>query len=182
MIRGRTFQKHAARQAGSVTVLALLILAILTLIGIGALTTSTSDVRTAQNRETYERNFNRSEGAVRSAMQFLEDATDDEVRDFNDVTRDSPHLVYLHDTVNGQYMPDLNDTATWDTTNAGQVPSDPNVRFWIGQLEASKGTLDITASSNRREYVIFGRATDPATGGEVIIQVGFRRRVFQKIY
>ncbi len=62
------------RDRGSVTVLALLVLVIMTLLGMGVLTTSNSDSRAAQNENSYRRNFSRAEAAVRAGMQALQNA------------------------------------------------------------------------------------------------------------
>ena len=168
------------RDRGSVTVLALLVLVIMTLLGMGVLTTSNSDSRAAQNENSYRRNFSRAEAAVRAGMQALQNAanTPDANGKLSGNTtgcttglRDYT-LCGLHKAAVQGVLPDPNDTTLW-TAAASVADLDANCRYYILETKI-EGSLDATASQIRT-YVIFGRSS--LDRGEAIIRVGYRVRL-----
>lgn len=169
-----------ASQKGSVTVLALLILVILTLLGIGVLSTSTSDTRAQQNRDVYRRNFSRAEGAVRAAMQTLEDirsnvtGTPQDLRTYN--------RPWLHPLPPSGQVPSPTDPAIWTPAVSQSVDmgnANEDIRFYVVETRI-EGSLDVT-SPQTRTYAIFGRGTEVDVNGnengEVVIQVGYKCRI-----
>ena len=157
------------RDKGSVTVLSLLVLVILTLLGIGVLTSSSSDTRSAQNENVYRRNFSRAEAAVRGGMQALQDeiTADPSGPNLRDYT--FPGLVKA--TTQG-VLPDPTDPAQWTTAASVQV-IDTECRYRIVETRID-GSLDATASQVR-SYVVFGRSNQ--LNGEAVIRVGYRVRL-----
>lgn len=158
-----------ADDRGSVTVLSLLVLVILTLLGIGVLTSSTSDTRSAQNEDIYRRNFSRAEAAVRAGMQAIQNEINTDARGPNLRNYTFPGLVKA--TAPG-VLPDPTDTTQW-TTAASVAVLDANCRYRIVETRI-EGSLDATATQTRT-YVVFGRSTQ--LNGEAVIRVGYRVRL-----
>lgn len=158
-----------AEDRGSVTVLALLVLVILTLLGIGVLTSSSSDTRAAQNEDIYRRNFSRAEAAVRAGMQALQDEIAANPRGPN--LRNYSMAGLVKSTAPG-VLPDPTDTTQW-TTAASVAVIDADCRYRIVETRI-EGSLDATATQTRT-YVVFGRSTQ--LNGEAIIRVGYRVRL-----
>ena len=63
-----------ANENGSVLVLALILLMLLTMVGISAIDTSTLEIQVAGNERNYKRNFFRAEAAALQASQFIHDS------------------------------------------------------------------------------------------------------------
>ncbi|MEW5735472.1 MAG: hypothetical protein AB1921_11490 [Thermodesulfobacteriota bacterium] len=165
-------------QKGSITVLALLILVILTLLGVGVLTTSTSDIRAQQNRDVYRRNFSRAEAAVRAAMQTMEDVRNTP-NGPADLRTHTP--AWLH-TLPTTGLPSPTDPNIWQPAVTQQVNlGNPNedVRFYVVETRVvGSKSMDATQTY---WYAIFGRGTeldaDGHENGEVVIRVGYRMKI-----
>lgn len=160
----------AGRDNGSVTVLSLLVLVILTLLGIGVLTSSTSDTRSAQNENVYRRNFSRAEAAVRGGMQALQDEITADPRGPNLRDYTMPGLIKA--TTQG-VLPDPTDPLQWQASPVSVPVIDADCRYRIVETRID-GSLDATASQIR-SYVVFGRSTQ--LNGEAVIRVGYRVRL-----
>jgi Tfp pilus assembly protein PilX len=156
------------RDRGSITVYALLILALLTLLGLGVLTSTTSDTRAAQNVDIYRKNFDRAEAAVRGGMQDLQnvvtaDATGVALRNFT-------MLGLSNGVTNGVLPADIATNGTyWSNANSVAV-LDANCRYYIVNSKI-EGSLDAT-SSQIRTYVVYGMSNQQ--NGMAIVRVGYR--------
>jgi len=160
------------RDKGSITVLALLVLVILTLIGIGVLTTASSDMETAKNMDIYRRNFARAEAAVRVGMQEIKRIEGltayGSLRSCNDAT-----YPWLHTKKGGgNPLPnpdDINASANWVSGGPAAQALDSECLYTVVQTDPPDG--DMTKGSYAA-YAVYGRSNQ--NRGEVIIRVGYR--------
>jgi len=168
------------REEGSVLVIAMIMLALLTIIGISATTTSTIEVQIAANERIYKQNLCVAEGAAMECIQRMENGGE-EMKEMTS-TRD----VWLIDSSNfnrsGVSVPGadtITDPGNWIDTGAGQSCEDgmldPNSRFMAFYEGVAAGSsLDMTKSTVY-EYRVFGRGT--RNDGLVIIGVGYRKAI-----
>ncbi len=166
-------KKHVIREEeGSVIILALLVLVILTLIGIGVLTSSSSDLMVSRNESIYRRNFSMAEAAARLGAMEVRNARHIPIDDQPDTTEfdDSDLPYWLH-----YQMPvenDITDPLNWADTASAPVMGNNEVRFLV-RYDGPEGTVDATGGETTYPYrfTIFGRSN--VNGGEVIVQMGY---------
>lgn len=174
------------QQDGVATLLAILVLAILTIIGIGAMTSSTQDIKVTQNRQIYRQNFAQAEAAVREAAEYLEELSINFVIDGSgnpmgaegslkgwdtedaDATTETPGTTdgdWLHwgDAPDNNNLPNPNniaDPANWaDGISATSTTLGNNVRYLVVG-EGQSGSISMTGggSAMTYKYSIYGRA------------------------
>lgn len=155
---------------GSVLVVALVMLVLLTLLGISATTTSSIEMRISGNERTYKDNLYRAEAAAMAGAQMLENETNVDVLKL--VTPLDP------DWLKGS-LPDayIRSDTNWDPSNNNSDESiDSSGRYLAVDNGIAPGSsLDIGASSTLlHEFGVFGRSAN--RGGEVIIEIGYRKR------
>lgn len=151
---------------GSVTVIALLILVILTILGVSSTRTSTIELKIVQNEKLYQKNFYKAEAAVYEAAQRLENESDpDNLRPdltplswLKDDTVDLEDLAVI--AVNGN-------TALVDATNAIYASTAHGI--------VGGGSLDLTKTSSMYSFEIFGLSQEQ--NGRVFIRIGYKRRL-----
>lgn len=156
---------------GSVLIVALVMLVLLTLIGISATTTSQIETKIAGNERVFKRNLYLAEAGAMQTAQDLEERADPQA--------DEPTLAWLHDIgiVNEPYV---RNNSNWTNANS-QVSIEPNTTRFMASSEGlaggSKGTSLNMTKSNIHVYNLYGRwydAVNPAKG-RLIIQVGYRK-------
>jgi hypothetical protein len=155
---------------GSIMVIALIILVLLTLLGISATTTSTIEVQIAGNDRICKQNFYLAEGAAMVALQTLEDAA---VGDLRPATTTFSWLA-----TSAVNMSDPATMLAYDNLgpdNLGTLPGiDPNARYGVvSQGIAPGSSLDMTAPSQLYEFAVYGLYSG---NGQSHIVVGYRRR------
>lgn len=153
---------------GSVLILALIMLVLLTLIGISATTTSMIETRIAGNERVYKRNFYSAEAAVMQCAQNMEQTN---------LQNPRPLWLGLINTVNEP--DDIRLTSFWDapvdpTPQLGVIPDTLFVATSQGLAGGAQGTsLDMTVS-NVHAYSVYGRCK-PSNSGPTIIEIGYRK-------
>jgi hypothetical protein len=148
------------------TVLSMLLLLILTIMGIGVLTSTGSDIQTNQNESTYRQNFTRAEAAVRQAAQEINNAPADDIKNHVQAWNHKDHLPYGDPIAAGN----------WTAAESGQS-LDPNCRYSVIHHGIMyKASLSMTAVK-LHTFTIYGRSVDQDRQGEVILEVGFKRRM-----
>jgi Tfp pilus assembly protein PilX len=153
---------------GTVLVLALIMLVLLTLIGISATTTSMIETRIAGNERVYKQNFYAAEAASMHCAQEMEEKVDPKA----DTSTDK----WLHGIGVVGVSVDVRDDSHW--TNNSEVSIDPNTTRFMASSEGLVGggagtSLDMTKSSVHG-YLIYGRCR-PQNSGPTIIEIGFRK-------
>ena len=156
---------HLKNEDGSIMVVALVILVLLTLIGISASTTSEIETRIAGNDMRYKRNLYSAEAVAMECAQIMEDSavldagTYTWIKGMGTVSRD-----------------DILDNSYW-STNSQVSALDGNARCLSTVEGISEGTsLDMT-KTRVRLYTIYGRWQNPARPGEgrSIVSLGYKK-------
>jgi len=158
---------------GSVMVLALVMLALLTLLGIAATTTSTIEIQVAGNEKLYKENFYRAEAAVMENAQRIEDGEEAEMKNSSNF----PPWLHIEDN-----LPDPGDITNPDnwTDGTGAFPEvsqesiDPNTRL-LAVFEGLVGSLDMDKPTKVYSYSMYGRCL--RNNGLVMIRAGYRKRL-----
>jgi hypothetical protein len=151
-------------EEGSVLVVALVILVLVTLLGISASKTSEIEIRIAGNEMRYKRNLYSAEAAAVECAQTFEDSdvldgTVPWLKEMGTVTRDN-----------------ILDDAYW-TANSQVSAMDANARYLSAVEGIAEGTsLDMT-KSRVHTYRIYGRWQNPALEqeGRSIVALGFKK-------
>ena len=152
---------------GSVLVLALILLVLLTMLGIAATMTTEIETRIAGNENAYKNNLYRAEGAAMTGVQMLEDVTDTSI--LKELSLD-----WLHST-----LPDskINRDINWNPANNNSNQAlNPENRYLAVYRGIAKGSsLDIGRSPTAlHQFSINGRSVEG--DGEAIVDVGFKKR------
>ena len=162
-------------EEGSVLVISLVMLVLLTLMGIYAATTTEIELQIAGNERIYKRNLYTAESAAMECAQNMETVP----------TLDSALITWLN-PINSITRDNARDNNFWvtDTTNPAVNSSeatvddpDNNAEFMaVDQGIAVSSSLDMT-KSNVHEYLIYGRWRDAGRPqeGRGLIAIGYRR-------
>ena len=150
---------------GSVLVIALVMLVLLSLLGISASRTAEVEIGIAGNENTFRQNLYRSEGAAMAGVQMLENETDPDA--LKNLTP-----IWLHPSLPD---PNIGSATNWDPGNSNQA-IDANSRYLSVYRGIAPGSsLDIGATpTTLHQFSIYGRAVK--NNGEAIIEIGYRKR------
>ena len=158
---GRVNRKRVIQnEEGSVLVLGLLMVVLLTVLGMAATRTSTIEIQIAGNERDYRENFYRAEGAAKMAAQLLHNLTADQ--------RGNPAQI---NWLNAIYSTDIGDPDNWDETTSQVAIIDPNTRYAAVE-ESVAGSLDMGAKHHLWDYSVYG--FHDSVKGRVMIQLGCR--------
>ena len=168
-------------EEGSVMLIALLIMAILTILGISAIDTSNLEIQIAANEMTYKDNFYKAEAAVSAGAQTLEDMTSGQLGDitnFDWINMPSAGITADNLQLGTNAWEDGNNIASWandlSTYNNPRTVDLAGAQFTV--IEQT-GFIDLAAPSNLHEYQIFGVYNSTGRDrGQVVIEVGYKRR------
>jgi hypothetical protein len=179
-------QSTLSNENGSVLVIALIMLALLTTLGIMSTNTTTIDLQIAQNERLYSDYFNRAEAAAMHAMQIVADERDEDGP--VDLT-DHDNIAWLHNAVVEDFRdpanwvyPTLPNDATLGTHNSETLNLD-NTRFAVVDTIMQGQSEEEGAPNLIHVFHCFGLyRPDPgddsrANRGEILVEVGFRRRI-----
>jgi hypothetical protein len=149
---------------GSVLVMALVMLVLLTLLGIAATRTSSIEIQVSGNERIYRENLYRAEAATMEASQQLEDVTPN--------PKENPP-GWLNPTVGDVNDNDARNKSYWEggAPYGPETSVDANTLFLAGS-NGVVGSLDMSKSKVNC-YAVYGRCEDK--NGEVIIRVDYRR-------
>lgn len=152
---------------GSVMLVALLLMAVLTIMGVAAINTSNIEILISSNDRSYKQNFYRSEAAAYEAAQIVEDADD------ANLMPATTTFIWLQGTGT-----DMETPGRWTAGNSqlSNIDTTNNTRYAVNMLGvAGGGSLDITMPSQLFEYAIYGLYLNPNTG-RCLIAIGYRKR------
>ena len=156
-------------ESGSVIILAMIFLVLLTIIGLSAISTSTIEVQIAGNEVRYKKNLYRAEGAAMECAQRIENSTD-------------PQFLHPDGTIA------INVEGSWLQPDGVDL-SDPTILSGISKessrlTNASYGavargigfgdSLDITAPSTLYEYAVYGLYS--GNDGQSHVVIGYKKR------
>jgi hypothetical protein len=156
-------------EEGSIMVIVLLIMAVLTILGISAIDTSNVEIQIASNERLYKDNFYKAEAAAIAAAQTLENMTPGQLGDISDETW--INLPSVNITPDNLQLA----SAAWNTGNMDTADVDlAGAQFTV--IETT-GFIDLSAPSNLHEYRIYGLYNSTGRDrGQVLIEIGYKRR------
>ena len=164
-------QEIVKGEEGSVLVVALIMLVLLTLIGITANKTAEVEMQISANERQYKRNLYNAEAVAMECAQVMTET--------DELDPDKANNDYLFKK--GGFSKDdirINDAADpdypWGNGGVSASAALPNTRYLAVQ-EQVEGSLDMTKASVYA-YTIYGRTYDSARPerGRSIVRVGFR--------
>jgi len=162
---------------GSAIVMAIIILAILTIVGISSSTTSTIELQIVRNQRIYQLNFYLAESAVYEAAHRLNLL--DGILDYKDLIPGTSSLVWLNDAATSL---DFEDSVNWD--NDGTLPDNSaqalmgaagECRFAIDYKGKQSGSSLKSGELSVNLYSLYGLSQ--YNNGEMIIDIGSKKPV-----
>jgi hypothetical protein len=152
-------------EEGSVIVIALLALAVLSIMGVASINTSTTELRIVRNEQIYQSHFYQAEAAMMEAAQRLASESDiDETRPA------STTKAWLVDS-----GIDLKDLDTFIANDSTSVLSNESSYSANAQGVVSGASLDVTSTNNMYGFNIYGYSTD--ADSNVFIGIGYKKRM-----
>jgi Tfp pilus assembly protein PilX len=161
---------------GSVIVMAMIILVLLTLIGISSTDNTVIENQIVRSEALYRQNLYRAESAIIELAQFMED---------NDITSPAAY-DWLTDAVAAA---DMTIAANWDWSGGGSANAqlsnnmddagDANnvtAHAAIAKGIAGGSSLDMAADSNLYDYDVYGIYNSTTNQGRKLIAMGYRKR------
>ena len=163
-------QEIVKGEEGSVLIVALIMLVLLTLIGITANKTAEVEMQISANERQYKRNLYNAEAVAMACAQFMTNEEElDPDKDSNDYLLKKGGVTKADIRINDATDPDY----PWG--KGALVTALPNTRYLAVQ-EQVEGSLDMTKASVYA-YTIYGRTYDEIKPqkGRSIVRVGFRK-------
>jgi hypothetical protein len=169
---------------GSALILALIILAVLSIIGISAALTSTIESKIVRNEKIYQQNFYFAEASVNEGAQRIELAPDPAIQ----LSPDTTEYNWLNDDTvefssasswqdfglaNG-HADDNCDVSVIDPTRTDSSIPNPTVFFAVVSKGIRPGSSLDLSTSRVYEFRVFGKSE--WQGGLSIIEIGYLRR------
>ncbi len=174
MITDLSRAKHHRKttdQAGMTTVIAVMVLALLSIMGISALTTSRFEVQIADNDRTYKRNLAFAEGATAEAAQVLRNA------------RTTPVQLRKR-TLTGMFATDdesanMQDLVNWYDSDMAYKRTtsvvDANTQYSANDYKRS-GSLSLSNRSSLHQIAIYGLYNETQAKDLVMVRIGYMIR------
>ena len=166
-------QNHSQpNEQGSVIIVIMVILAVLTIAGMSTLDRTTVELQIVRNEATYRRNFYLAESAAIEGAQIMENQPLAQ-----ELNPDTTSWGWITDDV----TIDREDT---DAAVAASVGANeqlsltvPNSGFAAAHQGVAQGeSLDMTSSTKLHEWAVFGHYDSP-NEGEALIEIGYRKRI-----
>lgn len=159
----RITKSSTEEQSGSVLVIGMLMLVLLSLLGIAVTTTSTIEVQVAANDRFYKENLYDAEAAALEAAQSLENT---------DIKNLSP--AWLHGIAGIDEANDIFNDAFWNDNNrAAPSANTPVARYSAVFTGFGPGSsLDVSVSRIHM-YSVYGRAQ--RNNGTAVVRVNYRK-------
>jgi len=152
-------------EEGSVIVIALIILMLLTMVGTSATNTSTVEIQVAGNERNYKKNFFRAEAAAMQASQSIQNAPNHTQTWMLDET-------FLHDASPSTKFDTI---GNWTDRSASE-PEFANTHSLVVYTGiAPWSSLDMTSPTQVRAFAVYGQRV--AANERLIIETGFARRM-----
>ena len=149
-------------EEGSVLVIALIVIVLLTLMGMSATTNSTLELQIAAANRDYKLNFYKAEGAVMEAAVYVEAEPADNLK--------NKTLAWVVDT-------DMTDLANWTGTNFQDSTAfdySGDTKYSAMDIGVAGGSSLDMGTTNLHEYRMFGYHN--SNTGTVLLEIGYLRR------
>ena len=152
---------------GSVIVIALVVLLLLTMIGNSATNTSTLEIQVAGNERNYKRNFFKTEAAAMQAGQRVQNSAD-----YTESWIRSSSFEYDPVTPN----PNFETLSNW-TDLSGNGNAYANTYAMVVYTGVAAGSsLDMTSTSQLRAFAVYGQLNNTTRNESMIIETGYAKR------
>lgn len=163
-------------ESGSVVILALIMLVLLTLVGTSASNTASIEVQMAGNERVYKQNFFLADATASQAFQWIEDLPDPT----SDADIQGSSLKYQSGGANTLF----NDvTGNWVnlSTDTGKAGYNNLYSLVVHTGVAAGGSLDMAASTAVHAYSVYGQYVenadaDTSDNERLIIETGYKKR------
>lgn len=180
-----------ANEDGSVIIVALVVLMLLTMIGTSATNTSTLEIQVAGNERNYKRNFFKTEAAAMYSAQRIENsgAYDDAFIQPSGFQYDEDAFKVDQDPTNGATVdPPGRDNPTTSPDNFSNIGSWKDLEDEEGSAYADSfymavhigvaagASLDMTATSQLHAFSVYGQLYDNNKRERMIIETGYGKR------
>jgi len=150
-------------EEGSVLIVALIMLVLLTIIGISASSTSNIEIQISGNEKIFKQNFFRAEAAAMHGVQGLEDT---------DLAASPPS--WLIASASDDEIRNVGTANDFWVNNASAPTSlDAETRYFAVEQGVAMGSSLDMSKSKVFEYKVYGRSTQ--NNGRVIIDIGYRK-------
>jgi len=170
----KIFAQRVNNEEGSILLITLVMLILLTIAGLGILSTTDTDLQITRNDRCFKQNLTRAESAVMEAAQTMAyfESKDEEIQ----LKPDTSTLAWINaDPVNPDDFHPFTDN--WTSGNSIESP------FFADSLSgyttlyegiAPGASLDLSSTTTMRQYEIIGRAGQ--CDGQLDIIAGYRIR------
>ena len=169
------YQTTLKNEEGSAIVLALLALAILTILGVSSTDTSITELNIVRNEQIYQINFYQAESCANEAALYIEMESDPT----KELTPAYTDFKWISD-INDVNMPDLTKSGNWvDSGNNSNsaVSSVKNIDN-SGYATVAKGPRPNTSvkvtTTRLYEFAIYGKSE--SLNGNSVVEIGYLRR------
>ena len=162
-------------ERGSVIVVAMIVLVLLTLIGISSTDNTVVENAIVRSEAFYRQNFYKSEGAIVELAQFMER---------NDISSPATY-DWLTDSTAAL---DMTDPSNWTWTGAGAYNSqlsnnmdasdgaNVTLQAAVANGVAPGSSLEMTSGSSLYDYMVYGLFESTANQGRKLVAAGYRKR------
>lgn len=166
---------HPGNENGAALVVAMILLAMLTLIGLMSIGTSNTELEVVRNEVLYKRNFMLAESANAMAMGKLDDM-EQSASGIIQLRTYSPQ--WLHNANAGMNAPDFEDPNNWDSDDIQDLSSfDSNLSdmddtyFAVTSELATGSSVGMSGTGQVTLYHVYGLYKSDV--GQVIVHSGF---------
>lgn len=162
---------NIGNQRGSVLLVALIILLLASVIGLNALTMTSTELKISGNDRSYKQNFYRAEAVIKEAAFALEN--EDEPEPSN---TDLPWLSDGSDPENSFHPESEPWKESGSDANASNSAfyTDNTAKFCAVRLRVAPGSNEDMGADRKWEYVIYGRSE--LSSGQVELAAGYLKK------
>lgn len=156
-----------ANADGSVMVLALIVLMLLTMVGTSALDTSTLEVQVAGNERNYKRSFFKTEAAALQGAQRIQNSASHTETWMEDDT-------FAHTNTPRTNFDNLGNWA--DLSGLGSEYNNTHALVLYTGI-APWSSLDMTSPTQVRAFSVYGQLQNLVKNEQIIIETGYAKRM-----
>jgi Tfp pilus assembly protein PilX len=166
-------------EEGSVIILSLLVLVILSIVGFSANRTSTTEMQIVRNDATYQQNFYLAESGATHGGQLLSN-----LMDKNSLKKRTPTWLNEIGDVDTDDDKTIDDISTWfassgagQTANTSAITADNSVEFSVVDVGIAGGSSTTMGQPQLHNFSIIGIG-NRSDRGQIMIQVGYRKIIY----
>lgn len=163
----QTIKKTMDNEDGYILVLSLFLLMILTILGVSATNTSTTEILMAKSAKFYQENFYEAEAAAMEGAALVRDAV-----------IDAASFAWLNNRADLPNPANIRDSANFIDANSAVSSLSGNARYLVLNRGVVAGDSLLQGAPSRTDLRIYGRYNcDIGAGcgrpGEVVVELGY---------